>query len=559
MVSKKLMDGLVAPMTRSFVALFIVTSLAFAIRRPGADMTRTKEEKEDAHLVHLTFMWLAMVNFIIAAPKIGSVAKTSTQHVVGSAVGASTGVGIVAAAWNADFLANASWFALCMSMVGLLANALGWACKIPQFSMFMVLSACMIVFCNEDPKNATFFMLSRIIGMIVGVLMANILAVLIFPKAATKEVVSNLVSVLDGLSELNQIAWSHTVKHAVNPLSAKVSDSKGRSENGEGERDSKGFIKLAAGACKDGECGIAQAVVTSQLETALMKVYNGLEATEAAMPLTRTEVGFKVLGYWIFVPSISWIKRKPLPEEDITTLAWSIRKCARVLWTVSLTFQDGLDEDMVEALRQQYPTNLMTSLKNASTDVFEDMVESFPASSEVSSTSIDSFREAVESLFAINDYYRTKISSHMRKYKTLALEEGLKSDPKIVKLATAAKQSLARQQSRSGPLASRASSQWDDVLAPLLVNSVREEVAENGNAGESSIETFGNPPFEKLKRTNTMDLKAFPQTAEGYVSMVRWYSFQFLLTEVYKDMEELHNNLNIVLNKMPDYGVKGLR
>lgn len=45
----------------------------------------------------------------------------------------------------------------------------------------------------------------------------------------------------------------------------------------------------------------------------------------------------------------------------------------------------------------------------------------------------------------------------------------------------------------------------------------------------------------------------------GYVSMVRWYSFQFLLTEVYKDMQELQVNLNTVLRKMPSFGVKSPR
>ncbi|GMH37329.1 hypothetical protein BSKO_05202 [Bryopsis sp. KO-2023] len=545
MVSKKLVDGLIAPMTRSFVALFVVTSLAFTIKSPGAGKKRGPDETEEAHFIHLTFMWLAMVNFIIAAPKIGSVAKTSTQNVIGSAVGATTGVGIVAAAWSADLLRNASWFALCMSLVGLTANALGWAFKIPQFSMFMVLSACMIVFCNEDPTNATFFMLSRIVGMIAGVLMANILAVLIYPKTATQEVVSSLVTVLDGLSGLNQIAWSHTVKHALGPLSSTDSQNRGQKKMEEDDDDKKGFIKLAAGVCKDGECGIAQAVVTSQLETALMKVYNGLEAAEAAMPLTRTEVAFKVFGYWVFMPSISWVKRQPLPEEDIATLAWSIRKCARVLWTVSLTFQDGLDEDMVEALRQRYPSNLMANLKDASTDVFEDFVESFPASVMVPTTNIENFREAVESLFAINDYYRTKISSHMRKYKELALESGLKSDPEILREAADEKKRL-EEQSNNGR--KPADSKSDSLLDPLLSKTSEYDDSESKP-----------PALEKLQRTNTMDLKTFPDTAEGYVSMVRWYSFQFLLTEVYKDMEELHKNLNVVLGRMPDYGVKGLR
>lgn len=65
MVNQKLVDGLYAPMSRSFIALFIVTSLAFTIKKPFS------EAGEEFHYVHMTFMWLAMVNFVISAPKVG--------------------------------------------------------------------------------------------------------------------------------------------------------------------------------------------------------------------------------------------------------------------------------------------------------------------------------------------------------------------------------------------------------------------------------------------------------------------------------------------------------
>lgn len=52
------------------------------------------------------------------------------------------------------------------------------------------------------------------------------------------------------------------------------------------------------------------------------------------------------------------------------------------------------------------------------------------------------------------------------------------------------------------------------------------------------------------------DLKMFPDTPEGYVSMVRWYSFQFLLEEVSRGLSELADHVAILLETMPDYGVK---
>lgn len=77
------------------------------------------------------------------------------------------------------------------------------------------------------------------------------------------------------------------------------------------------------------------------------------------------------IDFWVFLPGFPWSNWKSLPEQDIGNLTWSIRKCARVLWTVSLTFQNGLDEEMVETLKQHYPEGLMAKLKVDSCDAFE--------------------------------------------------------------------------------------------------------------------------------------------------------------------------------------------
>lgn len=65
-----------------------------------------------------------------------------------------------------------------------------------------------------------------------------------------------------------------------------------------------------------------------------------------------------------------------------------------------------------------------------------------------------------------------------------------------------------------------------------------------------------NPQLFTLPRVSTMELKDFPETVEGYVSMIRWYSFQFLLEELSEEMEELHKNLDDLLGKIPDAGIQ---
>lgn len=55
----------------------------------------------------------------------------------------------------------------------------------------------------------------------------------------------------------------------------------------------------------------------------------------------------------------------PLPEQSISDVAWSVRKCARIMWTLHLSFQNGVDEEMGDILKQQYPRDMIKSLKDA--------------------------------------------------------------------------------------------------------------------------------------------------------------------------------------------------
>lgn len=134
----------------------------------------------------LGFLFNAYIDTMVAS---SSLAEVGLQHIFGSAIGAMFGAGIVNASWYAgDILRNASWFAFGMCTIGLVANIIGWTYKIPQTGMLMVLSCSMIVFCNDKPISATLFMISRIVGMFAGVMMSLILALTVYPTAATQEV-----------------------------------------------------------------------------------------------------------------------------------------------------------------------------------------------------------------------------------------------------------------------------------------------------------------------------------------------------------------------------------
>lgn len=55
----------------------------------------------------------------------------------------------------------------------------------------------------------------------------------------------------------------------------------------------------------------------------------------------------------------------------------------------------------------------------------------------------------------------------------------------------------------------------------------------------------------RLQRVKSGELIVFPETAEGYVDKVRWYSFQFLMEELTEEIEEMHAVLNKLLAKLP--------
>lgn len=118
------------------------------------------------------------------------------------------------------------------------------------------------------------------------------------------QVVKNLARALDALSELNHIAWSHTVQHAVEPLAAKSPSSKKMMS--EGEEEGKGFIRLSAGVCKDGKCGVAQ-VMLRGLYSLLLKsqfIHTSLGMHAAGLCFCFCKQNFLDAAEWKLTPQV---------------------------------------------------------------------------------------------------------------------------------------------------------------------------------------------------------------------------------------------------------------
>ena len=70
----------------------------------------------------------------------------------------------------------------------------------------LVLSACLLSWCV--PADALLVAITRIGGIIGGVLITLVLAVVVFPKSASHEAADSMSAALQGLMQLYALAWS---------------------------------------------------------------------------------------------------------------------------------------------------------------------------------------------------------------------------------------------------------------------------------------------------------------------------------------------------------------
>ena len=81
---------------------------------------------------------------------------------------------------------------------------------------------------------------------------------------------------------------------------------------------------------------------------------------------------------------------------QMDALATCVRRVARLLWSVHVSFVDGFDENMLYLLQQQYPSDLMPLLAEHSQGALQEAVDAFPARDCVISSNLTLFVTAVE-------------------------------------------------------------------------------------------------------------------------------------------------------------------
>eukprot|EP00884_Botryococcus_braunii_P022268 jgi/Botrbrau1/8725/Bobra.0090s0001.1 len=82
-----------------------------------------------------------------------------------------------------------------------------------------------------------------------------------------------------------------------------------------------------------------------------------------------------------------------------------------------------------------------------------------------------------------------------------------------------------------------------------------ELVEREDRQGASPPQSESLPALDPIAETQRLEI--FPATTQGYITKVRWHSFQFLMVQLADELAEMNNALTEVLSRLPDenYGV----
>ncbi|CAL5227833.1 g10862 [Coccomyxa viridis] len=394
------------------IAVFIATALGYGIVLPDAAV-----QSAYARQFSQACKWSAITSLTISAPVIGKVAQTGAERILGTFVGGSLGflTYIVGRTfWTPDTRSDGVTLSLAATLVAYSSVVLGKKLNLAYSAKLYGIAFLIVTFgaVDEETTGTSVFLLAsmRVLGIACGVIILELTAILVYPRSATQEAVAKMGLALEKLAELNRMTWLQ------GPWESP-------SQNGKSAR-ADGYETLP-GASTEGEEAKAaakeQAAREDKYERLLMDVYNALYKVEEQTPLAAAEVYlFTWRGHLCFLPGLPWLAlgRWHLPKAQMDALATCVRRVARLLWSINVSFVDGFDENMLYLLQQQYPSDLMPLLAEHSQGALQEAVDAFPGKDCVISSNLTLFVTAVEGLMRISDYQRRRILHLIKHFKS---------------------------------------------------------------------------------------------------------------------------------------------
>ncbi|CAL8462165.1 g1696 [Coccomyxa elongata] len=395
---------------RVALAVFTATAIGYGIVLPehGVHTTYARQFSQASK-------WAAITCVVVNAPVIGKIAQTGAERILGSVAGGTLGYVVYEVGhrlWDPDTRTDGITLSIAAAMVAFSGIVVGKALNLAYSAKLYAIAFLIVTFgaVDEESTDTSVFLLAamRVTGIASGVLLTELYAVLIFPKSATQEAVAKMKTAMQKLGNLNKLVWEHGPWSPPQNFTAGV------------PRRVDGYAAISDKEESLEDLLKRQESFEEQSEKVLMEVYDALYKVEEQVPLAAAEIYLRTWrGTLIFLPGLPWFPmgRWHLPAKQMDALATSLRKVARLLWALHLSFLDGFDENMLNLLKQQYPSQLMPQLAEHSQGALDAAAAAFPSSPRVDKTNLQLLVNSVEGLMRISDFQRRRILQLIKHFR----------------------------------------------------------------------------------------------------------------------------------------------
>ncbi|KAL3148022.1 hypothetical protein ABBQ38_014314 [Trebouxia sp. C0009 RCD-2024] len=458
-----------------------------------------------------SWKWAAITVAVVTSPVIGKVAKVSFERFLGTIAGGILAYG--AARFGRDVIPLRDEIVCTIAtllaasgaqLVGQRAGS-AYAAKLSTITFLLVLLG------SKDTTNAVEVMVSRICGILGGVLISLFLSVLVFPTSASLKATDALSEALKALTTMSSMAWGHEGQDGT--PNGRAEDQNGYHALPDEEDEERGKRSIPS-----------QGETDAYREEVLHDVYSRVSKCQDNLPLALNEVYVCTLrGGWYFLPAFPGLRSRSrvFPNDEMDQFATSVRQVARTLWTVHVTLQMGFEEEVLNLLRRHYPAHIMPDLQHYSQEAMRDLSHAFPTNPNLKRDNLDRFVETVGEL--------TRIASERRSTKQRLLNSLTASQRgEYTNLGQEADESQGQSPVRD--------KQQEDNDNP--------DVASRGDTHQLEAATRGGLEDQP-------SLAFFPADKTGYIAKVRWYSFQFSMQQLAEELKEAFAAGSNVLTALP--------
>ncbi|CAL8470573.1 g10115 [Coccomyxa elongata] len=181
------------------VAIFAIASVVFDYQ------DRLEDGRRDLHQWSQGCLWGAMTIIMVNFPVLGKIAKTSLERCLGTLVGGWLGCACFLVTRHPAWTAGISFIVAIFSSMLAVKLKLDYSCKLLTVTFILVL------WTPQSDAQALTVAASRVTCIMLSVLLLGLLSVLIYPQAASEQVLGSLHRAMESTALLNRIVWEEVI------------------------------------------------------------------------------------------------------------------------------------------------------------------------------------------------------------------------------------------------------------------------------------------------------------------------------------------------------------